>query len=241
MGGSGGGSTQAESAEARKAREAREAAARREGSARVAAEAARREEEQRAAEAAAKEAEAKAAREAESRPRMRKDGPLDVGMGVEVEQWEEGLAGSRFSAIVRDLRPKSKRAKDAVTMQGLQTGSSSAPCSRLLASWLQPFAPCGRYSDEPPSRPPLHEQLVQYDSLFDDDGGQEEPDAKRGGSKCRAKAKTAPARLKEWVPIAALVPPPPKPLAGWHRHAKVRGHTRPYLAQCIRYSCIAHC
>ena len=35
---------------------------------------------------------------------MVEDSPVEVGMAVDVKQWESGLVGSRFRATVLDLR-----------------------------------------------------------------------------------------------------------------------------------------
>ena len=53
------------------------------------------------------------------------------------------------------------------------------------------------------------EALVEYEGLFDEPEGGEGGQAEGGAA--------AMPRLREWVPVASLRPPPSPPDAGWHK------------------------
>lgn len=120
---------------------------------------------------------------------------LDPGTPVEVVMTEEGMAGSRYSAVVLEVR----RA-DSATAQKHQHAKKKK-----------------KRSDE-------SEALVEYDALFEggdeggDEGGEEGGDeGGEGDDQQNTHVPPVMKRLREWVPLSSLRPTPSKPGGAWAR------------------------
>ena len=165
--------------------------------------------------------------------RMTTAGAAAPGVQVEVMMEDEGLKGSRYGAVVLEVR-RAAAVGSAAAGFGASGASGGAACcgkKRKSVDAVEASAAAGREGEGVPApapastpAPPM-EALVEYDVLFGEDEevvDDEESAAAEGtaepGEACGQVATSGPLRLREWVPLATLRPPPPRaPDEGWQQ------------------------